>query len=516
MTRVCILLCLVLAAATPARAQNVIERLVSPGPLSEAHEGEATCNECHVSFDRGAQATLCVECHEEVGRDIEAGTGFHGRAPEVDGAACRACHSEHLGRDADILNFTAEGFDHSFTDFALTGGHAEVACADCHAADTRYAEAPLDCATCHRDDDPHEGRLTKPCESCHTTSAWDAEIRFDHATTSFDLRGGHAETDCMSCHKGQQWEGLAADCASCHREDDAHEGRFGYECESCHTETSWTEVRFDHRTTGFALVGRHAPLECAACHGADKPDPAPTTCIGCHRADDAHEGSLGTDCADCHSAASWTQTSFDHTRDTDFALLGAHASAECAACHEVSPAFTVPGMNCAECHREDDPHRGQLGDGCGSCHGVASWTGNVRFDHNFAAFPLLGAHAEAECADCHATAAYLDASTECVDCHREDDRHNGSLGPDCATCHAPVDWARVRFDHAEDTGFALTGAHEPLACASCHLRAAAGEYEASPRCISCHASEDKHRGSFGTDCSRCHNTEAFWAVEMRR
>ncbi len=516
MIRVLIVLFLVLVASAPARAQSVVERLVSPGQLSAAHEGEAVCNDCHVSFDRDAQNTLCVECHDEVGRDLEADTGFHGQFPDVAEVNCKVCHSEHLGRDADILGFTETGFDHRFTDFELSGGHVDVPCSDCHDVEARYASAPLTCSGCHEDDDPHQGRMDQTCSTCHTVNGWESDIRFDHASTLFDLAGAHADADCMDCHFDQVWDGLSSDCVQCHQEDDAHSGRFGNECADCHVEEAWDEVQFDHRTTGFVLAGSHQSLDCNACHGADEPHPAPTSCVGCHREADTHEGLLGPNCQSCHSETSWTRLKFDHDIDTDFALLGAHAQQSCTDCHETEVAIDVPDANCGECHAADDPHRGQLGDGCGSCHGVDSWTRDVRFDHNFASFPLLGAHAQAECEDCHQTPAFLDASAACVNCHTDDDEHGGALGNDCAACHSPVSWSRWRFDHLDESGFALTGAHRVLQCASCHANVTSNGYLASSRCVSCHVADDKHRGSFGSNCSRCHNTEAFWAVEMQR
>ncbi len=53
-----------LIAAPVAMAQNPLERLVSPGPLSRAHEKlEATCNVCHESFNKAGQPAKCLDCH---------------------------------------------------------------------------------------------------------------------------------------------------------------------------------------------------------------------------------------------------------------------------------------------------------------------------------------------------------------------------------------------------------------------------------------------------------------------
>ena len=77
---------------------------------------------------------------------------------------------------------------------------------------------------------------------------------------------------------------------------------------------------------------------CEDCHADGKRfSAAPAACNACHADDDAHRGSLGTDCAECHDAAAWTPASFDHAR-TGFELAGAHEPLECKACHADAPA----------------------------------------------------------------------------------------------------------------------------------------------------------------------------------
>lgn len=566
-----------------ATSQSAIERLVSPGKLSTAHlEQEKECSLCHESFNKKAQSNLCIDCHTEIGADIKTSAGFHGKWPEVKGAECKSCHTEHIGRGADIMGLQAAKFDHNFTDYPLVGGHKKADCTGCHKTGVAFAKAPTTCASCHKKDEPHLGRLGTACADCHAVSGWKS-IRFDHETTEFALLGKHKTATCTACHKNEVWAGLKTECIDCHKSDDIHKGAFGADCASCHDAFSWTQTRFNHDTTGFRLVGKHASAECAACHGAGKPDPAPKDCISCHRIDDVHKGKNGAACADCHTPkswkavtfdhartgfalagthkttacsschlkpaaewkppracigchksddthkgllgpqcetchleTSWTRVTFDHDMDAGFALSGAHSATQCAACHKKPTAEASPPVSCAGCHREEDPHKGQLGDGCGQCHNDQSWAKGVRFNHEFTAFPLLGAHAGAECADCHKTKAYLDASTACVSCHEDKDVHKGRLGADCAQCHNPSDWKRWSFDHGRQTSFALTGKHTDLACAACHTSQNAKSLKISDRCVSCHTSDDKHRGAFGTSCERCHNTEAFWAVDIGR
>jgi hypothetical protein len=567
----------------PAFAQTPLERLVSPGKLSAAHQDlEAKCGSCHVSFNKSAQATLCLDCHKEVAADIRSKRGFHGLSRLVSGAECKTCHTEHAGLNAKIASFDRKTFDHSFTDFPLLGGHAKVECAECHKTKEKYSAAPAECIGCHAPDDPHLGRLGTACASCHAVTDWQT-ISFDHSKTKFPLTGLHAREECAACHVDQAWKNLPMTCVSCHAKDDVHEGKLGKDCASCHSAQGWKVSTFDHAKTGFALVGEHAQAECQACHKVSVSAPLPTTCngcharddvhkggngtacaschtvanwtdirfdhsktkfpllgkhvstkceachtkptstwkpptgcLGCHQKDDRHKGLLGPDCQDCHVERSWATIRFDHAKDANFALRGKHASAKCAACHLQPVKVKSPATSCIGCHRKEDPHKGQLGDGCGRCHGEISWKEEVRFDHGLTDFPLLGKHANATCKDCHATSAFLDAKSECASCHAKEDVHKGRLGPNCATCHNPTDWARWRFDHDKQTSYPLTGKHRGQTCESCHRNPVRKEINLSTRCVSCHITDDKHRGAFGSGCERCHTTEGFWAVSIGR
>ena len=101
-----------------------IETLVMPGQVSEAHADiEAECSECHAPFSKTLQRDLCLSCHDHKGvmEDLEAGTGFHGRSETVGNVECATCHTEHEGRESDIVGLDMETFDHGLTDFALKG-----------------------------------------------------------------------------------------------------------------------------------------------------------------------------------------------------------------------------------------------------------------------------------------------------------------------------------------------------------------------------------------------------------
>ncbi len=492
------------------------ETLLMPGPVIEGHaDVEEECTSCHRPFDRSAEDALCLECHEEVGEDLTAGEGFHGLAPGLAATPCRDCHTDHEGRDADVVGLNPAVFDHELTDYPLHGAHVSVPCGDCHAEGEKHREASSQCIDCHRDDDVHRGGLGEDCGDCHDDVRW-KKAEFDHDTTDFPLEGAHADTACRLCHADERYEDTPTDCASCHVSDDVHTASFGPRCGDCHDALDWKTILFDHdRDTEYRLTGKHAGVACGACHeGHLYDDPAPKDCVSCHRADDVHVGRNGEDCQACHDTGSWAKIGFDHDRDTDWPLLGKHADVRCESCHPGALDEEV-GRDCQSCHASDDVHRGQQGEDCAACHDERSWTQTVGFDHDLTAFPLLGLHATAACEACHATHAYADAETDCVACHRPDDTHEQRLTEACALCHNPNGWPVWRFDH-DATDFALHGAHDGVDCTTCHVAPAPETIELAHDCVSCHFADDIHRGAFGRDCARCHNEEDWTQVHLDR
>ena len=566
-----------------AEAQTIIERLITPGPLARAHADlEDDCNACHTSFQRAAQSSQCLDCHREIRSDIARKRKFHGRYDQARTLECRVCHTDHEGRNFQLIRFNSGRFNHNLTDYPLEGGHRGVACAACHTGRNNYRGTPTTCISCHSGDEPHRGRLGKQCQDCHQASAWKQLRPYDHrAQTGFALTGAHAQAQCSACHGNERWDGLGSECADCHRADDIHRGTRGTNCASCHRTTAWTQTTFDHDSTGFPLIGGHAAAACASCHGANNRTPKPATdcnschakddvhetgngtdcaechsarswkriqfdhnrltefalrgahakascsdchnqplrvedppiaCIGCHRKDDAHEGRNGENCSRCHSEVDWEEVDFDHGTMTDFPLLGAHASAECESCHTSPPGEVKLTGICGDCHHDDDVHAGNLGSDCANCHNSEDWATRVRFDHDLGKFPLLGAHASAECTDCHNDRTFAVSGMACADCHK-DEEHKGALGTpaDCQSCHNTRDWAAWSFDHDRATTFPLTGEHRGLVCSACHSRP--GDPARLPgECVDCHKRDDRHRGEFGSDCARCHVTNSFKGI----
>lgn len=497
---------------------QTLESLVMPGDVFAAHaEVEFECSSCHKPFNRSEQRALCLDCHEDVAADVSRQAGFHGKSDSARIDECATCHTDHEGRNADILGLDEDKFDHAVTNFELLGKHLEAACEACHEPESKHREAPSECVSCHLEEDVHKESLGVECEECHSATGWD-RIEFDHNSTGYSLEGKHADAGCIECHESQVFREPQQDCYGCHAADDAHEGRSGEKCENCHTPVGWNDTLFDHsRDTDFALSGGHARLACDDCHSADPfADGLDTACVSCHLEDDNHDGHNGTDCRGCHSTDEWQATHFNHDIDTEFELRGSHRNVVCTDCH-VDPVFvSAPGTSCSSCHTDDDPHGGKQGDRCDDCHGETKWQDVPMFDHDLTRFPLLGEHGNVDCESCHQTKVFADTGTDCVACHLDDDPHAGRFADDCQSCHNPVAWDLWLFDHNAQTSFSIDGAHVDVACNDCHRGSLASMRKTDGACGACHRADDVHDGEFGPDCGRCHSNRSFKDVRSLR
>jgi hypothetical protein len=319
----------------------------------------AKCESCHTGASlRDKPPLTCIGCHRA--DDKHNGTL---------GTQCADCHIERGWREAK--------FDHDASSFPLRGKHHDVECKDCHKDPRSYKGTPDECIVCHKKDDKHETRYGDRCATCHTALSWKAkDVIFRHERdTKYALARKHAAVKCDSCHTGNLYrDQLVMDCIACHRKDDKHLGQLGSLCRDCHSEAGWKVERFDHNRTRFALTGRHARIECQACHKTLEFRNAPRDCYGCHEADDKHRRTLGRNCAVCHSTRDWRAWDFDHNRKTRFALDGAHVKIACAACHQLPADEPLRlGTACIDCHRHDDKHDGAYGRVCERCHVMRSF-----------------------------------------------------------------------------------------------------------------------------------------------
>lgn len=373
------------------------------------------------------------------------------------------------------------------------------------------------------------------CASCHTFGAGEAKLK------------------CLNCHR--EIAELVKDHESMHGRVVNH-AKGDTDCARCHTEHygenfrifKWdtSEDEFDHKTTGYLLVGKHAHLKCAECHNPkhiSAPDrkrimksdlthsfeglhPA---CLTCHQ--DHHAGQLGTQCETCHDVSSeWKSVkSFDHST-TKFPLTGKHHALECAQCHKPSQSdakvLQYKGLNfasCTGCHQ--DPHRGAFAARCESCHNTDSWhrveISHGTFDHSQTKFPLLGKHDGVACDKCHKESNFKApvAHDKCMDCHQ--DQHKGQFvhrddRGECASCHTVDGWKPTTFTETShrSTAYPLVGKHAGLACAKCHVPAGldTNYHPSFQACRDCH--QDAHGGQFAgaphnNRCEDCHKVDGF-------
>jgi predicted CXXCH cytochrome family protein len=373
--------------------------------------------------------------------------------------------------------------------------------------------SPAKCGTCHIFG---AGAPRFRCLSCH------AEIRHRIA----EKRGFHARVVKNT--------GGLEDCARCHTE------HYGKDFNIVKWETSAAE--FDHRQTGYPLVGKHAGLTCARCHnqqnvlkgeraGIQVKDLNHTylglseSCTTCHT--DQHRGQLGNDCQRCHNMEAWKPASgFDHST-TKYPLTGLHARVTCAQCHKprtedakVFVPYEIPFSTCTDCH--NDPHRGAFTAPCQSCHVTEGWklvhTSTSTFDHDKTKFPLHGAHGKLMCESCHKTSNFAApiAHEQCADCHTPDPHKGQFPGKDCGLCHNDDAFKPSLFTVTlhQKSAYPLVGKHAAVECAKCHPPAGKDTvYKVVHNvCMDCH--KDAHGGQFqnakyANKCESCHTLDGF-------
>ena len=479
-------------------------------------EIENDCARCHPApWDADTLNNRCIQCHTDIVNQLANPTSAHFLMMNRTMLTCRDCHTEHHGSTASLTDISLHKFPHEASGFSLASHRLRqdgqvFICADCHGKDNFRFDQNF-CGSCHKQIDSsfmasHIQVYGADCLGCHDGKE-SLGKNFDHGLATFKLEGKHAGLGCEKCHtaarRAADFKSQAADCIVCHLKDDTHKGGLGKQCGVCHQPTGWKPVVFDHNIAAFKLIGAHNGVACEKCHLDNVFVGTPSDCYSCHKKDDHHNGHLGQKCDACHSTIAWKPASFDHNLSV-FKLTGAHASAACEKCH-ANNVFQGTPTDCNSCHQKDDNHKGSLGPNCSTCHSTSAWK-PASFDHNLAIFKLTGAHNSATCEKCHANNVFKGTPTDCNACHQKDDKHNGSLGSSCSTCHSTSAWKPASFDHNLAI-FKLTGAHSAVACEKCHAN---NVFKGTPTdCNSCHQKDDNHHGSLGTNCSTCHSTTAW-------
>jgi hypothetical protein len=229
---------------------------------------------------------------------------------------CYSCHPTGDGEGA---------FNHSLSNFPLTGAHTTVTCSQCHSSG--YAGTTTVCYDCHQ-------------------SNYNTASNPNHQSLSIS-------TDCSSCHS---------------------------------TNADWKPATFAIHNNYYAIVGAHTAIanDCNACHNGNYNN-APNTCYGCHQdrynaTTNPNHQSAGfpTECTDCHSQNAWEPSTFNHDNQFFPIYSGKHREKwdACSDCHTNSSNFSV--FSCITCHEHNqsemnDKHSEVSGyeynsDACFDCH----------------------------------------------------------------------------------------------------------------------------------------------------
>ncbi|MFA6235548.1 MAG: hypothetical protein WC824_15370, partial [Bacteroidota bacterium] len=503
-------------------------------PLRGAHAA-TPCNSCHV-HGISKLPTDCWSCHES----DYASVAFPNHVDGQFSHDCEKCH--------EVTAWVPAKFDHSLTNFRLTGAHQRAVCQACHIGGV-YTGLPLECRGCHEQDynstsQPNHQLLgfTQQCQDCHSTEAWQPVDRMpdniDHDKTRFPLLGRHRTVACIDCHIGMRFTGTPLECFACHENDfndsknpDHVAGKFERDCLTCHTMDGWKPATFDHATTKFPLEGAHVTEPCESCHVNGNYQLNYIDCWQCHETDYGKTlqpnhvtAQFAHDCTTCHNTTKWIPSTFDHAT-TKFPLEGAHKTEPCESCH-INGDYQLAYTDCWQCHQTDfnqtlQPNHvnAQFAHDCTNCHTTTAWK-PATFDHATTNFPLEGAHTNVPCESCHINGDYNITYIDCWQCHQTD--FNQTLQPnhvsaqfahDCTKCHTTIAWKPATFDHAT-TKFPLDGAHQAQPCESCHIN---GNYNLSyTDCWQCHQTDFNQtqqpnhvNAQFAHDCTTCHTTTAW-------
>ena len=360
---------------------------------------EVSCNGCHIVDKKEvyqfakSEKGFCISCHQNqhIGQFKE---------PFVS-QRCDQCHNTQ--------NWTERNnFDHSTTEFKLTGSHTPLKCEKCHTPTQDVFESrpphfknkylftkndPQLCIECHTNvhrDQFHSKFANQSCATCHSTKTFKERLVFNHDEANYKLKGKHLEVQCQKCHtKTQEWLTVqppvkasvfifsslqTSNCKLCHK--DTHLGKFGNKCSECHTELSWKKTGDFHKN--FKLSGVHYSLECAECHRDQRHLTGMSeNCKLCHQKDDIHHGAL-PNCGECHRQHFWENSKFKHSMNT-FPLRGIHRTLDCYACHQTGIYQGTPNR-CVDCHRTDaiaymgiPNHTILLNRNCNECHNQFSF-----------------------------------------------------------------------------------------------------------------------------------------------
>jgi hypothetical protein len=184
----------------------------------EGEHAEVKCESCHKNNVFKGTPTDCFSCHQQ---DDEHNGQF--------GTDCAACHTPN--------DWEGASFDHTRSNFPLTGAHTQVECDACH-KNGQFKGLDTTCLSCHAEPVEHAGQFGTDCVACHSTNAWSPATFNGKHTFPLD----HGESGTVAC-------------ATCHPSTYTT-----YTCYGCH-EHNESNIASEHREEGISDFGN-----CVECH----------------------------------------------------------------------------------------------------------------------------------------------------------------------------------------------------------------------------------------------------------
>ena len=290
--------------------------------------GQLSCQDCHSDIREKLrhpdpadvnktlndffQPNQCMECHENVSDEIEAGS--HAGEPVTLWQRfddCLKCHSPHYQ--------TSYAQDTIKPDLKMP---PDEKCSLCHEFQAQLPEFSAEdqgCLNCHRAisaDDPQAAlRTANLCFDCHSSAnryADQTEIRYPVINENAYASTPHAKVACLVCHPGavefKHSDQTIGNCGQCHwphAEKVTHDMHAIVTCGACHLNDVIPIKQFETGAIGW--LKKHQPDNISSIHHMVRPE-KDASCRSCH----ASDNSLGAAamvlpaksiiCMPCHAA----------------------------------------------------------------------------------------------------------------------------------------------------------------------------------------------------------------------
>ncbi len=332
--------------------------------LTGAHLN-ASCENCH-NGNYTSIAFECSNCHivnfNQTQNPNHQQIGISNQ--------CSSCHNSTA--------WTPSTFNHSNTQFVLSGAHTTINCTSCHQGQTTGTST--ECSYCHIDDfnqtqNPNHQQIgiSNQCSSCHNSTAW-IPSSFSHSNTTFPLAGVHTQIFCSDCHQ-EQTTGTSTDCYTCHQTQYEQSNNPNHvalnlptTCATCHTiEPQWEPATFPIHNNFYQLTGQHNSIKdnCTLCHNGNY-NSTPNQCNSCHINDYNNTtnpnhlaAKFPQECEICHNTNGWIPSTFNHDQQYFPIYSGAHKNKwdNCLICHTDQNNYSV--FSCLTCHEHNQTEMNQ-------------------------------------------------------------------------------------------------------------------------------------------------------------